>query len=94
MASGSLLIRFVVWGGVHYAPNVETDQIKVLDEITHILDKAEILENTTFIWGSEFNLFFDINVDTDGGLPKLMSENDPYDADAETNAETSQDISG
>ena len=64
--------------------------MKVLDEITHIFDKIEISENTTFIWGGDFNLFFDINLDAYGGSPKLkvksipkllsmMSENDLCD---------------
>ena len=53
----------------YYAPNVEADQLKVLDEITYIFDKIEISENTTFIWGSDFNLFFDTNLDIDGGSP-------------------------
>ena len=55
----------------YYAPNVETDQMKVLHEITHIFDKIEISENTTFIWGGDFNLFSDINLDADGGSSKL-----------------------
>ena len=55
----------------YYVPNIENNQMKVLDEITYIFDKLEISENTTFIWGSDFNLFFDINLDTDGSLPKL-----------------------
>ena len=74
----------------YYAPNIETDQMKVLDEITHIFDKIEISENTTFIWGGDFNLVFDINLDADGASPKLtvksvskllsiMSENDLCD---------------
>ena len=45
--------------------------MKVLDEITHIFDRIEISENTTFIWGGDFNLVFDINLDADRGLPKL-----------------------
>ena len=55
----------------YYAPDIETDQMKVLDEITHIFDKIEISENTTFIWGGDFNLVFDINLDADMGSPKL-----------------------
>ena len=55
----------------YYAPNVETDQMKVQHEITHIFDKIEISENTTFIWGGDFNLLFDINLDADRGSPKL-----------------------
>ena len=55
----------------YYAPNVETDQMKVLDEITHIFDKIEISGNTTLIWGGDFNLFFNINLDADGSSPEL-----------------------
>ena len=55
----------------YYAPDIETDQMKVLDEITHNFDKIEISENTTFIWGGDFNLVFDINLDADRGSPKL-----------------------
>ena len=55
--------------------------MKILDEITHIFDKIETSENTTFIWGGDFNLFFDINLDVDGGYIGFkafidMSEND------------------
>ena len=45
--------------------------MKVPDDITHIFDKINISENTTFIWGGDFHLFFDINLDADGGSPKL-----------------------
>ena len=41
--------------------------MKVPDEITHIFDKTEISENTTFIWDGDFNMLFDINLDADGG---------------------------
>ena len=53
----------------YYAPNVETDQMKVLDEILIFSTKLKILkisENTTFIWDGDFNLLFDINLDADG----------------------------
>ena len=51
--------------------NVETDQMNVLDEITHIFDKIGFSENTTSIWDGDFNLFFDINLDADRDSPKL-----------------------
>ena len=71
----------------YYAPNVESDQLNVLDELAHIFNQLQISENTTFAWGGDFNLFFDIDLDADGGSPKLkvkslskllsmMSEND------------------
>ena len=42
----------------YYAPNVESEQHKVLDELGHIFNQLQISENTTFIWGEDFNLFF------------------------------------
>ena len=39
----------------YYAPNVETDQLEVLDELAHIFDQLQISKNTTFIWGRDFN---------------------------------------
>ena len=38
----------------YYAPNVESDQLKVLDELADIFNQLQILENATFIWGGDF----------------------------------------
>ena len=73
-----------------YGPNVESDQLKILDELAHILNQLQISENTTFIWGGNFNLFFDVYLDALGGsrrlkvkslskLLSMMSENDLCD---------------
>ena len=74
----------------YYAPNYETEQVKLFEDLTGIFDLLNISENTKFIWGGDFNLTFDINLDADGGSPKLyikstskllsmMSENDLRD---------------
>ena len=74
----------------YYAPNVEPEQLKVLDELAHIFNQLQTSENTTIIWGGDFNLFFDVHLDAEGGSPKLkikslskllsmMSENDLCD---------------
>ena len=42
----------------YYAPNVEPEQLKVLDELAHIFNQLQTSENTTSIWGGDFNLFF------------------------------------
>ena len=74
----------------YYAPNEEKDQLKVLDDLNHILDNIDISEDTVLVWGGDFNLIFDIGLDADGGSPKLklksickvssiMSENDLCD---------------
>ena len=54
-----------------YAPNQEAEQLKVLDRLTHILDQLDIAQVTIFIWGGDFNMAFDIDLDADGGSPKL-----------------------
>ena len=47
-----------------YAPNVESDQLKVLDELAHISNQLQISENTTFFWGGDFNFFYaDLDAD-------------------------------
>ena len=43
----------------YYAPNVESKQLKLLDELNHIFNSFEITENTMFIWGGDFNMTFD-----------------------------------
>ena len=55
----------------YYAPNQEAEQLKVLDRLTHILDQLDIGQDTTFIWGGDFNMIFDIGLDADGGFPKM-----------------------
>ena len=74
----------------YYAPNIESEQLKVLDELAHIFNQLQTSDNTMFIWGGDFNLFFDVDLDAEGGSPKLkikslskllsmMSENDLCD---------------
>ena len=74
----------------YYAPNEEKDQLKVLDDLNHILDNIDISEDTVLVWGGDFNLIFDIQLDADGESPKLrlksvskvssmMAENDLCD---------------
>ena len=83
----------------YYAPNEEKDQLKVLDDLNHILDNTDISEDTVLVWGGGFNLIFDIGLDADGGSPKLklksickvssiMSENDLCDIYKIRNPET------
>ena len=82
-----------------YAPNEEKDQLKVFDDLNHILDNIDNSEGTVLVWGGDFNLIFDIGLDADGGSPKLklksickvssmMSENDLCDIYRIRNPET------
>ena len=71
----------------YYASNNEADQVKLLNDLTHVFDELEITGITRFLWGGDFNIMFDISLDADGGSPQLyiksvakllsmMSEND------------------
>ena len=63
----------------YYAPNEEKDQLKVLDDLNHILDNIDISEDTVLLWGGDFNLIFDIGLDADGGFPKLNPFTSAFD---------------
>ena len=41
----------------YYAPYEEKGQLKVLDDLNHILDNIDISEDTILVWGGDFNLF-------------------------------------
>ena len=53
----------------YYAPNVEGAQITVLSEINDIINNLALEEDTTILWGGDFNSFFDVKLDADGGSP-------------------------
>ena len=74
----------------YYAPNVKSEQLKLLDELNYIFYSSEIAENTMLIWGGDFNMIFDTTPDANGVSSKLkinylskllpmMSENDLCD---------------
>ena len=58
----------------YYAPNVEGAQITVLSEIHDIINKLVLEEGTTILWGGDFNSFFDVKLDADGGSPQLKEK--------------------
>ena len=53
----------------YYAPNEEGAQLPVLSRINKIIQNLETEEDTTTIWGGDFNLLFDVQLDADGGSP-------------------------
>ena len=83
----------------YYAPSEEKDQLKVLDDLNHILDNIDISEVTVLVWGGDFNLIFDVRLDADGGslelklksiskVSSMMVENDLCDIYRMRNPET------
>ena len=45
----------------YYAPNLETQQVSALDELTKVLSNLELKENTNLILRGEFNLIPNLN---------------------------------
>ena len=58
----------------YYAPDKENDQLLVLNEINQTIDELDVEQNIQIIWGGDFNISFDLQLDTDGGNPKLKAK--------------------
>ena len=56
-----------------YNTNTEKEQVSVLNELTTILSNFQNTLNHNFIFGGNFNIFFDASLDAKGGTPTLKS---------------------
>jgi len=54
-----------------YQPNDEKSQVEVLKEIIEKLVTIDYPVDTSIIWGGDFNLVFDLDLETSGGNPSL-----------------------
>lgn len=54
-----------------YLPNIEKDQISVLQSLVTKLESMDARDSMNIIWGGDFNLYFDLSLETFGGNPKL-----------------------
>ena len=54
----------------YYAPNDEGSQINTLSEMDEIINQLELDPDTAIVWGGDFSLIFDTNLDADGGKPQ------------------------
>ena len=54
-----------------YNANSESEQIKVLEELTLLLSQFDLTKNQKIILAGDFNVFFDATLDAKGGNPKL-----------------------
>ena len=75
---------------IYYAPNLETEQVSVLNDILRKLTNFEISDDAKIIFGGDFNMILNLKFDADGGNPglksnsinvlnKILSENDLID---------------
>ena len=74
----------------YYAPNLETEQVSVLNNILRKLTNFEISDDAKIIFGGDFNMILNLKLDADGENPslksnsinvlnKILSENDLID---------------
>ena len=74
----------------YYAPNLETEQVSVLNAILRKLTNFEMSDDAKIIFGGDFNMILNLKFDADGGNPslksnsinvlnKILSENDLID---------------
>ena len=54
-----------------HQPNDEITQVQTLSEICDIIDKMELEQEMTIVWGGDFDLFFYSFLDADDGKPQL-----------------------
>ena len=57
----------------YYVPNLETQQVGVIDKLTKVLSNSKLKAHTSLILGGHFNLILNLNLDADGGNPTLKS---------------------
>ena len=58
----------------YYAPDKENEQLLVLNEINQTIDELDVEQNIQIIWGGDFNISFDLQLDTNGRNPKLKAK--------------------
>ena len=54
-----------------YNSNTETEQIKTLNDLEFLLSEFSLDSSKQVIFAGDFNLIFDINLETSGGNPSL-----------------------
>ena len=52
-----------------YNPNTEAEQLKTLSKLTEMLTKLHLIQNNNIICAGDFNLFFNVKLESYGGNP-------------------------
>ena len=52
-----------------YNPNTEAEQLKTLSKLTEMLTKLHLTQNNNIICAGDFNLFFNVKLESYGGNP-------------------------
>ena len=56
-----------------YNPNIKAKQLKTLSKLTEMLTKLHLTQNNNIICARDFNLLFNIKVESYGGNPILKT---------------------
>ena len=59
-----LLINF-------YNANTEQQQVNTMKEASSMLDQIDLDSEYKLIWGGDFNFYFDLDLEADGGQPSI-----------------------
>ena len=54
-----------------YNDNIEADQVKTLEDLKVSMHDIDIEQECKIVSGGDYNLIFDINLDSSGGKPRL-----------------------
>ena len=75
--NGRFIILLIEMQGSHlliinsYFPNFENQQVKFMKDIVENINSLDYPIDTFIVWGGDFNFYFDLNLETLGGHPKL-----------------------
>ena len=60
-----LLINF-------YNSNTQQQQVDTLKEVSSMLGQIDLDSEYKLIWGGDFNFYFDLSLEADGGKPSIL----------------------
>ena len=54
-----------------YNGNTENEQLRTLSDLSNMLEKIDVINNKSIVFGGYFNLFFEAKLEAQGGNPEL-----------------------
>ena len=54
-----------------YNANTENEQLSTLSDLSNMLEKIDDINNKSIVFGGDFNLFFEVKLEAQGGNPVL-----------------------
>lgn len=57
-----------------YHANTENEQLSPLSDLTNILEKINDINNKSYVFGGDLNLFFEARLEAQGGNPVMRKK--------------------